>query len=96
MISSAARRRALREGSVGRMPEADEFMTVAEVASIPKLNQQTVAIGSTTPGVHIGQRVRIRRADFDVLIEASVIGDPQPAALSAQGGKIPMPQLPVD
>jgi hypothetical protein len=36
----------------------------------------------------------IRRADFDALIEVSMIGDPQPAAPSIWEGKDPMPQVP--
>jgi excisionase family DNA binding protein len=53
-------------------------MTVADVASILKLNQQTVRNWDRSeklPALRIGRRVRIRRADFDALIEASVIGD---------------------
>ena len=79
------------------MPEADDFMTVAEVASVLKLNQQTVRNWidqGTLPALHIGRRVRIRRADFDALIEASVIGDPQPALPSIWDGEIPQPKMP--
>ena len=72
-------------------------MTVAEVASILKLNQQTVRNWidqGKLPAVHIGRRVRIRRADFDALLEASIIGDPQPAGPSIWEGEIPLPQVP--
>ena len=51
------------------MPE--EFMTVAEVAAILKLNQQTVRNwidAGRLPALHVGRRVRIRRVDFDRLI----------------------------
>ena len=46
----------------------DEFMTVAEVASVLKLNQQTVRNwieAGTLPALRVGRRVRIRRQDFD-------------------------------
>ena len=72
-------------------------MTVAEVASILKLNQQTVRNWidqGKLPAVHIGRRVRIRRADFHTLIEASIIGDPQPMPLSIWDGEIPQPEVP--
>jgi excisionase family DNA binding protein len=80
------------------MPEGDDdFMTVAEVASVLKLNQQTVRNWideGKLPGLHIGRRVRIRRVDFDALIGASVIGDPQPALPSIWDGEIPPPRMP--
>ena len=55
------------------MPGPDEFMTVAEIAAILKLNQQTIRNWidqGKLPALHIGRRVRVRRADFDALIEA--------------------------
>jgi excisionase family DNA binding protein len=79
------------------VPEPDDFMTVAEVASILKLNQQTVRNwidAGKLPALHIGRRVRIRRADFDALLGASVIGDPQPAPPSIWDGEIPVPVVP--
>jgi excisionase family DNA binding protein len=75
----------------------DDFMTVAEVASILKLNQQTVRNWidqGSLPALHIGRRVRIRRADFDALIASSVISGPQPASPSIWDGEIPSPQVP--
>jgi excisionase family DNA binding protein len=72
--------------------EPDDFMTVAEIASILKLNQQTVRNWidqGKLPAMHIGRRVRIRRADFDALIEASVVGDRQPPAQTIWEGEIP-------
>ena len=50
----------------------DEFMTVAVVATVLKLNQQTVRNwieAGTLPAVRIGRRVRIRRQDFDQLVD---------------------------
>jgi excisionase family DNA binding protein len=79
------------------MPEHDDFMTVAEVASILKLNQQTVRNwidSGKLPALHIGRRVRIRRTDFNALLEASVIGERQPAGPSIWDGNMPAPQVP--
>jgi excisionase family DNA binding protein len=74
-------------------------MTVAEVASILKLNQQTVRNWITEgrlPALHVGRRVRVRRADFDALIEGSAIGgDAQPTPPSIWDGEIPLPQVPI-
>jgi excisionase family DNA binding protein len=79
------------------MPEADDFMTVAEVASVLKLNQQTVRNwidAGKLPALHVGLRVRIRRADFDQLLEASVVGERQPARPSIWEGEVPAPVVP--
>ena len=79
------------------MPAGDDFMTVAEVASVLKLNQQTVRNWidqGTLPALHIGRRVRIRRLDFDALVDGSLIGDPQPALPSIWDGEIPQPKMP--
>jgi excisionase family DNA binding protein len=49
----------------------DEFLTVAEVAAMLKLNQQTVRNWidqGTLSAVRIGRRVRIRRVDLDRLL----------------------------
>jgi excisionase family DNA binding protein len=85
---------------VAESREFDEsFLTVAEVAEMLKLNQQTVRNWidqGKLPAVHIGRRVRIRRADFDALLEASVIGGPQPITSSIWDGEIPLPQVPAD
>jgi excisionase family DNA binding protein len=53
------------------MPE--EFLTVAEVAELLKLNQQTLRNGidaGTVPYVRLGRRIRIKRSDLDALIAA--------------------------
>jgi excisionase family DNA binding protein len=83
------------------MAEPDDFMTVAEVASILKLNQQTVRNWiehGKLLALHIGRRVRIRRADFDALIQQSAISrrEPEPAPPSIWDGEIPLPVVPVD
>jgi excisionase family DNA binding protein len=50
----------------------DEFLTVAEVAAILRLNQQTVRNWIEEPGklpaVRIGRRVRVLRRDLNELI----------------------------
>jgi excisionase family DNA binding protein len=49
----------------------DEFLTVAEVAAMLKLNQQTVRNWidqGTLSALRVGRRVRIRRADLDRLL----------------------------
>lgn len=79
--------------------EPDEFITVAEVASILKLNQQTVRNWidqGKLPHVRIGRRVRIRRADFDALVEGGYSG-PGRAVGSIEGiwgGEVPQPVPP--
>jgi excisionase family DNA binding protein len=58
-------------------------MTVAEIAEILKLNQQTVRNWidrGELPAVHVGRRVRIKRSDFDRLLEAGYTGAPTPAS----------------
>ena len=50
----------------------DEYLTVAEVAEILKLNQQTVRNWieqGKLPALRVGRRVRIRREDFTALTE---------------------------
>ena len=79
------------------MPQADDFMTVSEVGSILKLNQQTVRNWidqGSLPALHVGRRVRIRRADFNALLEASVIGERQPARASISDGEVAAPLVP--
>jgi len=50
----------------------DSFLTVAEVAEMLKLNEQTVRNWidqGSLPAVRVGRRVRILRSDFDRLVE---------------------------
>src|SRR5437016_6350729 len=50
----------------------ESFLTVAEVAETLKLNQQTVRNWidqGSLPALRVGRRVRIRRSDFDRLLE---------------------------
>jgi len=64
--------------------EAQEsFLTVAEVAEMLKLNQQTVRNWidqGSLPALRVGRRVRIKRSDFDRVLERAY------SAGSAQGG----------
>jgi excisionase family DNA binding protein len=50
----------------------DEFLTVAEIAAILKLNQQTIRNwidNGSLPALRIGRRVRVIRRDLDELID---------------------------
>ena len=61
----------------------DSFLTVAEVARILKLNQQTVRNWidqGSLPALRVGRRVRIRRSDFD-----RILADGYTGASSAAG-----------
>jgi excisionase family DNA binding protein len=78
--------------------EAEEsFLTVAEVAGILKLNQQTVRNWidqGSLPALRVGRRVRIKRSDFErVLAESYTSGsgsaaqDAGPSAEDFWGGE---------
>lgn len=50
----------------------DSFLTVADVAEMLKLNQQTVRNWidqGSLPALRVGRRVRIRRSDLEKLLE---------------------------
>jgi excisionase family DNA binding protein len=50
----------------------ESFLTVAEVAETLKLNQQTVRNWidqGALPALRVGRRVRIKRSDFERLLE---------------------------
>ena len=83
----------------------DSFLTVAEVAETLKLNQQTVRNWidqGSLPAVRVGRRVRIRRSDFDRLLEesytAAVPSAPPAGAPSAEdfwaGEAVGVPEAP--
>jgi len=58
-------------------PEA--FLTVAEVAELLKLNQQTVRNWidqGSMPAIRIGRRVRILRSDLDRVLASGYQGSP--------------------
>jgi excisionase family DNA binding protein len=49
----------------------DELVTVAEIAAVLRLNQQTIRNWidqGQLPAVRIGRRVRIKRSDFEQLL----------------------------
>ena len=77
-------------------------MTVAEVAAILKLNQQTIRNwidSGKLPALHLGRRVRIRSSDFDRLVEESYSGGSTgtvgiPASGSIWDSYISPPQMP--
>lgn len=61
------------------LDQDSEFLTVAEVATLLKLNQQTVRNWidqGSLPAIRIGRRVRIKRSDLDQLIEQGSQGTP--------------------
>ena len=52
----------------------DSFLTVAEVAEVLKLNQQTVRNWidqGSLPAIRMGRRVRIKRSDFERVLAES-------------------------
>jgi excisionase family DNA binding protein len=58
--------------------DREELLTVAEVAETLKLNQQTVRNWidqGSLPALRVGRRVRIRRSDFDRLLEDGYSGN---------------------
>lgn len=81
-------------------PEPDEaYLTVAEVAQTLRLNQQTVRNWidqGRLPALRIGRRVRIKRSDFERIVDANYRGgapavaatpDPGPSADDFWGGE---------
>ncbi len=66
----------------------ESYLTVAEVAETLKLNQQTVRNWidqGSLPALRVGRRVRIKRSDFERILEESYSG----GATSAAGGSGP-------
>jgi excisionase family DNA binding protein len=81
----------------------ESFLTVAEVAELLKLNQQTVRNWidqGSLPALRVGRRVRIRRSDLERLLEEGYTGgsrapagDDSPSAEDFWGGE---PVGPID
>lgn len=81
------------------LPNADpgEFLTVAEVAEMLKLNQQTVRNWidqGSLPALRVGRRVRILRSDLEHMLEegytvgSTLTGrEPGPTAEDFWGGE---------
>jgi excisionase family DNA binding protein len=75
----------------------DSFLTVAEVAGILKLNQQTVRNWidqGSLPALRVGRRVRIKRSDFERVLaqsytsgSGSPVQDTGPSAEDFWGGE---------
>jgi excisionase family DNA binding protein len=66
----------------------DEFLTVAEIAELLKLNQQTLRNWieqGQLPAVRIGRRVRIRRSDFERLVQEGYSGGAGKSGAQPQG-----------
>jgi excisionase family DNA binding protein len=79
-------------------PSSEEtYLTVAEVAHTLKLNQQTVRNWidqGSLPALRVGRRVRIKRSDFQRILDQSYSGgaaaiqpDPGPSADDFWGGE---------
>ena len=78
-------------------PQEDSFLTVAEVAELLKLNQQTVRNWidqGSLPALRVGRRVRNRRSDFNRLLEEGYTAgarrsgeQPTPSAEDFWGGE---------
>lgn len=65
----------------------DTFLTVAEVAELLKLNQQTVRNWidqGSLPALRVGRRVRIRRSDLERVLEQGATAPP-PGTASKPG-----------
>jgi putative molybdopterin biosynthesis protein len=65
----------------------DSFLTVAEVAEILKLNQQTVRNWidqGSLPALRVGRRVRIRRSDFERILAEGYTGGSGSASGSSE------------
>jgi excisionase family DNA binding protein len=75
----------------------ESYLTVAEVAETLKLNQQTVRNWidqGSLPALRVGRRVRIKRSDFERILEesyngrsAAPAGRPAPSADDFWGGE---------
>lgn len=65
-------------------PELEEsYLTVAEVAELLKLNQQTVRNWidqGSLPALRVGRRVRIKRSDFERVLAEGYSGRARPPA----------------
>ena len=68
----------------------ESFLTVAEVAGMLKLNQQTVRNWidqGSLPALRVGRRVRIKRSDFDrVLAQSYTAGRARRSSGPSGGG----------
>lgn len=61
----------------------ESFLTVAEVADLLRLNQQTVRNwidAGSLPAIRVGRRVRIKRSDLNRILESGYRGAPPSAS----------------
>ena len=61
----------------------ESFLTVAEVADLLRLNQQTVRNwidAGSLPAIRVGRRVRIKRSDLNRILESGYQGNSPPAS----------------
>jgi excisionase family DNA binding protein len=82
---------------MNRSDPEETYLTVAEVAQTLKLNQQTVRNWidqGSLPALRVGRRVRIKRSDFERILEESYSGGtaspsrvPGPSADDFWGGE---------
>ena len=60
----------------------ESYLTVAEVADMLRLNQQTVRNwidAGSLPAIRVGRRVRIKSSDLNRILESGYRGSPPPA-----------------
>jgi excisionase family DNA binding protein len=76
--------------------EAEEYMTVAQVAEVLQLNPQTIRNWidqGSLPALRVGRRVRIKRSDFEQKLRdgyrtgLAAEPDPGPSAADFWGGE---------
>ncbi len=63
---------------MGHSDPDESYLTVAEVAETLKLNQQTVRNWidqGSLPALRVGRRVRIKRSDFERILDQSYSGN---------------------
>lgn len=81
----------------------DEFLTVAEIAEMLKINQQTVRNWidqGKLPALHVGRRVRVRCIDFDAFLGNGYTGrhpvpvENDPPSSGIWDGDVPLPEVP--
>jgi excisionase family DNA binding protein len=70
--------------------QEDSFLTVAEVAELLKLNQQTVRNWidqGSLPALRVGRRVRIKRSDLDRVLDNAYSGGSRSGSASGWGSR---------
>jgi excisionase family DNA binding protein len=71
----------------GEGSEEVDLLTIAEVADLPRMNQQTIrnwVDAGTLKAVRIGRRVRVSRLDINAVIEAGNLEPCQPQPPTAE------------